>query len=152
LEVCIHLSETESKYQQLLSEERVLEDQLNDMQTRIEIITAQIQEHVNASVTMSNLKNEQGHDALIPIGAQIYIKGTINDTSKVLIGLGAGISVEKTAEQANADLEARVSNMQKLLASLRDEYAKIAEKVNNLRSQLGETAQEILKDRKKQGK
>lgn len=146
------MSETESKYQQLLSEERVLEDQLNDMQTRIEIITAQIQEHVNASVTMSNLKNEQGHDALIPIGAQIYIKGTINDTSKVLIGLGAGISVEKTAEQANADLEARVSNMQKLLASLRDEYAKIAEKVNNLRSQLGETAQEILKDRKKQGK
>ena len=146
------MSETESKYQQLLSEERVLEDQLNDMQSRIEIITAQIQEHVNASVTMSNLKNEQGHDALIPIGAQIYIKGTINDTSKVLIGLGAGISVEKTAEQANADLEARVSNMQKLLASLRDEYAKIAEKVNNLRSQLGETAQEILKDRKKQGK
>lgn len=146
------MSETESKYQQLLSEERVLEDQLNDMQSRIEIITAQIQEHVNASVTMSNLKNEQGHDALIPIGAQIYIKSTINDTSKVLIGLGAGISVEKTVEQASADLEARVSNMQKLLTSLRDEYAKIAEKVNSLRSQLGETAQEILKDRKKQGK
>jgi prefoldin alpha subunit len=146
------LSETESKYQQLLSEERVLEDQLNDMQSRIEIITAQIQEHVNASVTMSNLKNDQGHEALIPIGAQIYIKGTISDTSKVLIGLGAGISVEKTVEQASADLEARVSNMQKLLTSLRDEYAKIAEKVNNLRSQLGETAQEILKDRKKQVK
>ncbi len=146
------MSETESKYQQLLSEERVLEDQLNDMQSRIEIITAQIQEHVNASVTMSNLKNEQGHDALIPIGAQIYIKGTISDANKVLIGLGAGISVEKTVEQASADLEARVSNMQKLLTSLRDEYAKIAEKVNSLRSQLGETAQEILKDRKKQGK
>jgi prefoldin alpha subunit len=146
------LSESESKYQQLLSEERVLEDQLNDMQSRIEIITAQIQEHVNASVTMSNLKNGQGHDALIPIGAQIYIKGTINDTSKVLIGLGAGISVEKTVEQASADLETRVSNMQKLLTNLRDEYAKVAERVNNLRSQLGETAQEILKDRKKQGK
>jgi prefoldin alpha subunit len=101
---------------------------------------------------MSNLKNEQGHDALIPIGAQIYVKGTISDTSKVLIGLGAGISVEKTVEQASADLEARVSNMQKLLTSLRDEYTKIAEKVNSLRSQLGETAQEILKDRKKQGK
>jgi prefoldin alpha subunit len=101
---------------------------------------------------MSNLKNEQGHDALIPIGAQIYVKGTISDTSKVLIGLGAGISVEKTVEQASADLEARVSNMQKLLTSLRDEYTKIAEKVNSLRSQLGETAQEILKDRKKPGK
>lgn len=146
------MSETENKYSSLLSEERFLEEQLNDFQSRIEIISAQIQDHINASVTMNNLKNEQGHDALIPIGAQIYIRGTINDTSKVLIGLGAGISVEKTVEQANADLEARVSNMQKLLAGLRDEYAKTAEKVNSLRSQLGETAQEIMKDRKKQTK
>jgi prefoldin alpha subunit len=143
------LSETETKYSQLLSEERVLEEQLNDLQSRMEIVSAQIQDHVNASVTMNNLKNEQGHDALIPIGAQIFIRGTINDTSKVLIGLGAGISVEKTVEQASADIEARVSNMQKLLGSLRDEYAKAAEKVNALRSQLGETAQEIMKDRKK---
>jgi prefoldin alpha subunit len=143
------LSETETKYSQLLSEERVLEEQLNDLQSRMEIVSSQIQDHVNASVTMNNLKNEQGHDALIPIGAQIFIRGTINDTSKVLIGLGAGISVEKTVEQASADIEARVSNMQKLLGSLRDEYAKTAEKVNALRSQLGETAQEIMKDRKK---
>ncbi len=143
------MSETESKYSKLLSEERILEEQLSDLQSRMEIVSAQIQDHVNASVTMNNLKNEQGHEALIPIGAQIYIRGTINDTSKVLIGLGAGISVEKTVEQAGADLEARVSNMQKLLASLRDEYAKTAERVNTLRSQLGETAQEIMKDRKK---
>lgn len=146
------MSETESTYSRLLSEERLLEEQLNDLQSRIEIISAQVQEHINASITMNNLKNEQGHDALIPIGAQIYIRATINDTSKVLIGLGAGISVEKTVEQAGTDLEARVSNMQKLLTSMRDEYAKTAEKVNNLRSQLGETAQEILKDRKKQVK
>jgi prefoldin alpha subunit len=144
------LSETENKYSKLLSEERLLEEQLSDFQSRIEIISAQIQDHINASVTMNNLKNEQGHEALIPIGAQIYIRGTINDTSKVLIGLGAGISVEKTVEQASADLEARVSNMQKLLAGLRDEYAKNTEKVNSLRSQLGETAQEIIQDRKKQ--
>jgi prefoldin alpha subunit len=146
------LSDTENKYSKLLSEERLLEEQLSDLQSRIEIVSAQIQDHINASVTMSNLKNEQGHDALIPIGAQIYIHGTINDTSKVLIGLGAGISVEKTVEQAGADLEARVSNMQKLLAGLRDEYAKTAEKVNTLRSQLGETAQAIVQDRKKQTK
>jgi prefoldin alpha subunit len=146
------LSETESKYSKLLSEERLLEEQLSDFQSRIEIISAQIQDHINASVTMNNLKNEQGHDALIPIGAQIYIRGTINDTSKVMIGLGAGISVEKTVEQASADLEAIVSNMQKLLAGLRDEYAKTADRVNTLRSQLGETAQQIVQDRKKQPK
>ena len=146
------MSETETKYSKLLSEERLLEEQLSDFQSRIEIISAQIQDHINASVTMNNLKNEQGHDALFPIGAQIYIRGTINDTSKVLIGLGAGISVEKTVEQASADLEARVSNMQKLLAGLRDEYSKTAERVNTLRSQLGETAQEIVQNRKKQTK
>jgi prefoldin alpha subunit len=143
------LSETESKYQQLLSELRSSEDQLNDVQSRVEIISAQIQEHINAGATMNNLRDEAGHEALIPIGAQIYIRGSISDTSKVLIGLGAGISVEKTVEQANADLQSRVANMQKIIGSLRDEYAKLAEKVSSLRAQLGDTAQQILKDRKK---
>lgn len=143
------MSETESKYQQLLSELRSSEDQLNDVQSRVEIISAQIQEHINAGATMNNLRDEAGHEALIPIGAQIYIRGSISDTSKVLIGLGAGISVEKTVEQANADLQSRVANMQKIIGSLRDEYAKLAEKVSSLRAQLGDTAQQILKDRKK---
>jgi prefoldin alpha subunit len=119
------------------------------VQSRVEIISAQIQEHINAGATMNNLRDEAGHEALIPIGAQIYIRGSISDTSKVLIGLGAGISVEKTVEQANADLQSRVANMQKIIGSLRDEYAKLAEKVSSLRAQLGDTAQQILKDRKK---
>ena len=149
MEVSNPVSETESKYQELLAEIRASEDQLNDIQSRIEIISAQIQEHMSAGATMNNLKDEAGHEALIPIGAQIYISGSVSDTSKVLIGLGAGISVEKTVEQANAELQSRVANMQKILVSLRDEYAKAAEKASGLRSQLGDTAQQILKDRKK---
>jgi prefoldin alpha subunit len=143
------LSQTESKYQQLLSELRLSEEQLNDVQSRMEVISAQIQEHINAGATMSNLKDEQGHEALFPIGAQIYIRGTIGDVSKVLIGLGAGITAERTIEQASADLQSRVANMQKIIGTLRDEYAKLADKVSKLRAELGDTAQQILKDREK---
>jgi prefoldin alpha subunit len=149
MEVSNPVSETESKYQQLLAEIRISEDQLNDIQSRVEIISSQIQEHISAGATMNSLKDEAGHEALIPIGAQVYIRGSISDTSKVLIGLGAGISVEKTVEQANAELQARIANLQKILVSLRDEYAKLAEKASGLRAQLGDTAQQILKDRKK---
>jgi len=139
------LSESESKYRQLLAELRLNEEQFNDLQSRMEMISAQIQEHISAGVTMNNLKGEQGREILIPIGAQIYVRGTLIDASKVLIGLGAGISAEKTVEQASTDIETRVSNLQKILASLRDEYVKTADRVNKLRSQLGDTAQQILK-------
>jgi prefoldin alpha subunit len=98
---------------------------------------------------MSNLKDEHDHEALIPIGAQIFLRGTVGDTSKVLIGLGAGISVEKTVEQASAELQSRVANMQKAIVNLRDDYSKLADKISSLRAQLGETAQQIMKDRKK---
>jgi len=138
------LSDTESKYSELLSELRYLEDQLNDMQSRIQIVSAQIQEHIGAGVTMNSLKEEQGRDALIPIGAQIFVRGSIADTSKVFIGLGAGISAEKTVEQASADLGSRVASMQKILADLRNDYLKLADRVSKLRSQLGEAAQQIL--------
>ncbi|WXG42708.1 MAG: prefoldin subunit alpha [Promethearchaeati archaeon SRVP18_Atabeyarchaeia-1] len=143
------MSETEAKYQKLLSELRLSEDQLSDVQSRLEIISSQIQEHINAGATMNNLKDEQGREALIPIGAQVYIRGSVSDTSRVLIGLGAGISVEKTVDSANAELQSRIANMQKIIVSLRDEYAKLAEKVSTLRAQLGDTAQQILKDRDK---
>jgi prefoldin alpha subunit len=146
------LSQQESKYSELLSELRLLEDQLNDLQSRIQIVSAQVQEHIGAGVTMNSLKEEQGREALIPIGAQIFVRGSIADTSKVFIGLGGGISVEKTVEQASADLESRVAGMQKILADLRNDYLKVADKVSKLRSDLGETAQQILKDKQKEDK
>jgi prefoldin alpha subunit len=142
------LSDVESKYNNLLSELRLLEEQLSDLQSRIQIVSVQVQEHIGAGMTMDNLKDEQGHEALIPIGAQLFVRGSITDTSKVFIGLGAGVSVEKSVPQARADLESRVASMQKILADLRNDYVKSAERVAKLRSQLGETAQQILAKRK----
>jgi prefoldin alpha subunit len=142
------LSDAESKYNNLLSELRLLEEQLSDLQSRIQIVSVQVQEHIGAGMTMDNLKDEQGHEALIPIGAQLFVRGSITDTSKVFIGLGAGVSVEKSVPQARADLESRVASMQKILADLRNDYVKSAERVAKLRSQLGETAQQILAKRK----
>lgn len=142
------MSDVESKYNNLLSELRLLEEQLSDLQSRIQIVSVQVQEHIGAGMTMDNLKDEQGHEALIPIGAQLFVRGSITDTSKVFIGLGAGVSVEKSVPQARADLESRVASMQKILADLRNDYVKSAERVAKLRSQLGETAQQILAKRK----
>lgn len=142
------MSDAESKYNNLLSELRLLEEQLSDLQSRIQIVSVQVQEHIGAGMTMDNLKDEQGHEALIPIGAQLFVRGSITDTSKVFIGLGAGVSVEKSVPQARADLESRVASMQKILADLRNDYVKSAERVAKLRSQLGETAQQILAKRK----
>nr|MDO8135889.1 prefoldin subunit alpha [Candidatus Njordarchaeum guaymaensis] len=146
------MSDAESKYSELLSELRFLEDQLNDLQSRIHIVSAQVQEHIGAGVTMNSLKEEHGREALIPIGAQLFVRGSIADTSKVFIGLGAGISVEKTVEHASADLESRVASMQKILADLRNDYLKLADRVSKLRSQLGEAAQRILKGKGKESK
>jgi prefoldin alpha subunit len=142
------LSDAQSKYDELLDELRLLEEQLNYLQSRIQIISAQVQEHIGAAVTMKDLKEEQGRETLIPIGAQLFVRGSIADTSKVFIGLGAGVSVEKTVEQASADLESRVAGLQKVLADSRNDYMNLGDRINKLRSQLSEVAQQMLTEKK----
>ncbi len=52
------------------------------------------------------LKQEkENSELLVPIGGSSYVKVKLADTNKVIIGVGSGVSVEKTLSEAKATLK-----------------------------------------------
>jgi len=117
----------------------VAERELERLVTQVEVLRRQI-EAVRSAIaeiqvveeTLSNIKGvEEGKPVLIPVGASCYVRGMITDKDKVIMGVGAGILVEKTVDDALKVLEERRKRLEeefvRLNANLREVILKIEE-------------------------
>ncbi len=86
-------------------------------------------------------KNKPGKEILVPLGSGSYIKGELKDTEKVLIGVGAGVSIEKTVEEAGKTLQER----EKTLTKSREELQKKATELNDKILELNSQAEELIR-------
>lgn len=110
----------------LIVEYRILQGLSLDLQQRVNAVSVAINELGTATSTIDEVsKRGDGSQILIPIGGASYIKASLLSGGKVLIGLGAGISVEKDFAEARKYLEARVSELQQALASLQRQLASV---------------------------
>ncbi|VVB89682.1 Prefoldin subunit alpha [uncultured archaeon] len=92
---------------------------LKDLDTALETITA--------------LKEEEpGKETLVPIGFGSFVNATLTSTDKVVIGIGAGVSVEKKTEDARIFLEKRKEELTKYFEQMNNAYAKLAGEMQNI--------------------
>jgi len=92
-------------------------DQLNSIKQqqegRLEQLTAQFQQLRSVSARLTSAKNSlselngsgDGREIMIPLTESLYAPGKIVDPNKVLVELGAGFFVEKSAKDAIKVLE-----------------------------------------------
>lgn len=114
-------------YEQLETKER----ELIEAKMEIEI-------SLNALKDVSSLKNEV--DVFVNFGAGNYIKGKIFSPEKILVGIGAGIVVEKSTEEAIKLMEERIKSIDDAIDQIRGEKEKIAMRLETLREEI-ESAQ-----------
>ncbi len=73
---------------------------------------------------------------LVPIGGSSYIKVKLADTSKVIIGVGAGVSVEKTLSEAKSTLKERLDELEKTMHAAQQQLSQVADRINSGRGRL----------------
>ena len=73
---------------------------------------------------------------LVPIGGSSYVKVKLADSNKIIIGLGAGVSVEKTLPEAKATLKERLDELEKTMHAAQQQFSQVAERINSGRSRL----------------
>lgn len=99
---------------QLATEIRILEGSVNTLQSRLEIVRAAISEITVAHDTIDGLKKLQDSDpVLVPVGAGSYIRMSIADSKKLVMGIGAGAAMEKNVESSVDDLKSRLQDLEK---------------------------------------
>ena len=118
-------------------EMRYLEQTAETLQQRIGMINAAITDLSYANLTLESMENEkENSELLVPIGGSSYIKVKLASNDKVIVGMGAGVSIEKTLPEAKAIVKERLDELERTMNSAQQQFAQVAQRINAGRSQL----------------
>ena len=130
-------SKEEEELNRLSVEMRFYEQTAETLQQRIGMINAAITDLTYANMTLESMEKEKDDaELLVPIGGSSYIKVKLANSDKVVVGLGAGVSVEKTLPEAKAIVKERLDELEKTMNSAQQQFAQVAQRINAGRSQL----------------
>ena len=127
----------EEELRRLSMEMRYLEQTADALQQRISMVNAALTDINYANMTLDGIEKEkENSEMLIPIGGSSYVKVKLADTNKVIIGMGSGVSVEKTLPEAKVTLKERLDELEKTMHSAQQQFSQVAERINSGRSRL----------------
>jgi prefoldin alpha subunit len=137
---------------QLATEIRILEGSVNALQSRLEIVRAAISEVTVAHDTIDGLKKLQdGELVLVPVGAGSYIRMSIADSKKLVMGIGAGAAVEKNVENSVEDLKSRLQDLEKARTAIQQQLEQTVGRYQQDRDALEDILQQREKRARKAG-
>lgn len=120
------LQELAARHQQYQYQAEAVAQQMNMVQLTIKDVET-------ALTTITALKNEPaGKETLVPIGFGSFVNTTLANPDKVVIGIGAGVSVEKKTDEAKALLEKRKGELTKYYEQLNNAVVKLANELQNI--------------------
>jgi len=79
-------------------------------------------------------KTEVGQEILVPIGSGSFIHGKLASKEKVVLNVGAGVSIEKTAAEAMETLKVRKAEVLEGSRKLNEVLAKIDQEMQRLQA------------------
>lgn len=131
------ISKEEEELRKLSVELRFLEQTAETLQQRISMITAAITDLTYANMSLEGIEQEkEDAELLVPIGGSSYVKMKLANPDKVVVGIGAGVSVEKTLPEAKAIVKERLDELEKTIASAQQQFAQVADRINAGRNRL----------------
>ena len=130
-------SKEEEELRKLSVEMRFLEQTAETLQQRMSMMNAAITDLIYANMTLEGIEQEKKNaELLVPIGGSSYVKVKLANPDKVVVGMGAGVSIEKTLPEAKAIVKERLDELEKTMRSAQQQFAQVAERVNAGRNRL----------------
>ncbi len=124
---------TQQQLAELSEKHQVYQYQAESIAQQINMVKLTIKDVENAITTVTALKDEPaGRETLVPIGFGSFVKATLSSPDKVVVGIGAGVSVEKKIDDAKAFLEKRKDELAKYHEQLNSTIAKLAQELANI--------------------
>jgi prefoldin alpha subunit len=130
-------NKAQEELRRLSVELQYLEQTADTLQQRISMVNAAVTDLTYASMTLDGIENEKENaELLVPIGGNSYVKAKIVDTNKIIVGIGAGVSVEKNLVDAKATLKERLDELVKTMNAAQQQFGQVAERINSGRGRL----------------
>jgi len=118
---------------------RIYEGSARALQARLDILNAAMGEFVLASSTLEGIKTQKTNaDTLIPVGGGSFVRAKLDDVSKIVMGVGAGVAIEKPIEDSITEIKNRIADMEKARTTLQEQLAQTLVRIEENRQKLGE--------------
>ena len=132
---------TEQQVQEDLMRLDAYRAQLNAVVQQHQLLLASRQDHLRARESLEGVeRTDPGTEFLLPLGAETYVRGSVDRSSPVLIGIGSGIVVELERPQVAELLAQRAGQIDKAVRDLEGQMAALDDRIQILSRRLDEIA------------
>jgi len=131
----------EQKINEMVEQSRILEAYMNDIITREAAVTRLMGEARLASAAVQKIVDEKEVESLTPVGIGVYIKTLVPPIKKLLINVGAGVTIEKTKEDTVNYVEAKIKEFELGLRELLNQKQQLAIRMEQIQAQINQMLQ-----------
>lgn len=119
-------SNNEEQLRRLVVELRMMQGSAEILQQRLELLRTAIADLQVAESSLRALKEiEEGKPVLVPVGGGVLADAKLGDLRKVIVGIGANISVEMDIDMAVEDVSSRLTEVEKASQSVQQQLQQI---------------------------
>ncbi len=131
----------------LIYEQRRILDLIEALYNEINLLQRALVESSGAMdvLKMYRESSESSFQTMLPIGGSVYLPVTISKPKTIVVGVGAGVFIESSIEDAINYLQRNIDNLNKainernrLLEQLRNRYNEITARITELQFVLSE--------------
>jgi prefoldin alpha subunit len=131
------LGKDEEEARKLSMQLRYFEQTAETLQQRLSMLNAALSDLTYASMTLESVQNEKENvEMLVPIGGGSYIRVKLSNPDKVVVGMGAGVSIEKPLPEAKIVIKERLNELEKTRTQAQQQLTQIADRINQDRGKL----------------
>lgn len=130
-------SSDQEAFRRLAVELRILEGTAETLQARLNLVNAALTELNIARLTLEGVEKEAPDASLfVPIGGGSFIRAKLDSADKVIVGAGAGVSIERTMGEAKQTVQNRIGDLEKTRVSLQQQLIQVVKKIQDDRDKL----------------
>jgi prefoldin alpha subunit len=126
----------EAEIREIVERAQLFQQRLDLLQQQASLVQASVDDVDNALKALGSLESQKaGHEMLVPIGGGSFVHAALAKPGTVVVGLGAGVSVERNLADAKAIFHARRTELEKVLVETTDAMNKIANELMRLQQE-----------------
>lgn len=133
--------EDQQRLDEMINELNMYKNQAELLQQQVEAIQASLAEVEILESTLEDIKDKKSLETMVPVGAGSFMNAELKNTDEVIMSVGAGVAIKKSAEEAKETL---TSQKEELNDSL-DKMMSNLQKISQIVAQLSPQAEELMR-------
>jgi len=116
----------EDQFRRVVYELQLMDGSVQVLQQRMQILSAALADLRLAQQSLNDLKNVVAETPiLVPVGGGTFVHAELGEMKKVVLGVGADVSVEMELDKAIADISSRLEEVEKAQAAVEQQLTQI---------------------------